>query len=100
MERNATIAGGLQAQLWIARAAGEAEALVFTRAGREVGRVALLAALPCSGIVQGDGLVLGETVELAARQRGSLAKQICMLYEALAKQLRAGRFRAEERERV
>ncbi len=100
VERNATIAGGLQAQLWIARAAGEAEALVFTRAGREVGRVALLAALPCSGIVQGDGLVLGETVELAARQRGSLAKQICMLYEALAKQLRAGRFAGEERERV
>ena len=100
VEREATIAGGLQAQLWIARAPEPAQALVFTRAGREVGRVALLAALPCSGVVHGDGLIIGEAVELEARHRGSLAKQICMLYEALAKQLRAGRFRAEERERV
>lgn len=100
VEREATIAGGLQAHLWIARATEPAQALVFTRAGREVGRVALLAALPCSGVVHGDGLIIGEAVELEARHRGSLAKQICMLYEALAKQLRAGRFPAEERERV
>lgn len=99
VERKATIAGGLQAQLWIAKTE-EAQTLVFTRAGREVGRIALLAALPCSGVVQGDGLIIGEAVELEGRQRGSLAKQICMLYEALAKQLRAGRFAAEERERV
>lgn len=100
VEREATIAGGLQAQLWIARAPDQAQALVFTRSGREVGRVGLLAALPCSGVVRGDGLIIGETVELEARQRSSLAKHICMLYEALAKQLRWGKFSAEERERV
>jgi hypothetical protein len=98
--RNATIAGGLQAQLWIARGSEEAPGLVFTRAGREVGRLALIAALPCSGVVQGEGLVIGEAVELEGRQRSSLAKQICMLYEQLAKQLRAGKFSADERERV
>lgn len=99
--REATIAGGLQAQLWIARAPEEAEALVFTRAGREVGRVALLAAMPCCGVVHGKGLTIGAGgVELDARQRGSLAKQICGLYEALVKQLRAGRLAAEERERA
>jgi len=99
VERKATIAGGLQAHLWISREVGP-QTLVFTRAGREVGRILLLNALPCSGVVEGDGLVIGEAVELEARQRGSLAKQICMLYEMLAKQLRAGRFSAEERERV
>lgn len=100
VERHATIAGGLQAQLWVARAPEEAPALVFTRAGREVGRLALIAALPCSGVVQGDGLVIGAAVELEGRQRASLGKQICMLYEQLAKQLRAGKFAADERERV
>lgn len=97
VERKVTIAGGLQAQLWIARGQEE-QALVFTRAGREVGRLQLIAALPCSGVVQGEGLIVGETVELEARQRSSLGKQICMLYEALAKQVKAGRFPAAERE--
>ena len=99
VERKVTIAGGLQAQLWIARAPEE-QALVFTRAGREVGRMQLIAALPCSGVVQGEGLIVGETVDLEARQRSSLGKQICMLYEALAKQVKAGRFPAAEREPV
>ena len=99
--REATIAGGLQAQLWIARAPEEAEALVFTRAGREVGRLAVLAALPCSGVVSGKGLTIGgEGVELDRRQRGSLAKQICALYETLAKTLRAGRLPLDQRERA
>jgi hypothetical protein len=101
VEREATIAGGLQAQLWIARAPAEAEALVFTRTGREVGRLAVLAALPCSGVVSGKGLTIGgEGVELDRRQRGSLAKQICALYETLAKTLRAGRLPLDQRERA
>lgn len=99
VERRATIAGGLQAQLWLARAPTEAEALVFTRVDREVGRLALLAALPCSGAVSGPGLVVGaDGVQLDGRQRDSLGKQICGLYEALARQLRAGRLPGEQRE--
>jgi len=99
VERRATVAGGLQAQLWLARAPAGAEALVFTRVDREVGRVALLAALPCSGVVSGQGLVIGaDGVVLDARQRDSLGKQICGLYEALARQLRSGRLPGEQRE--
>ena len=101
VERQVTVAGGLQGQLWLACAPGEAEALVFTRAGREVGRIALLAAMPCSGVVSGKGLTIGgEGVELDKRQRGSLAKQICGLYESLARQLLAGRIAVDQRERV
>ncbi len=57
--------------------------------------------MPCCGVVHGKGLTIGAGgVELDARQRGSLAKQICGLYEALVKQLRAGRLAAGERERA
>jgi hypothetical protein len=100
VEREVLLAGGLQAQLWLARAPDQAEALVFTRASREVGRLALLAALPCSGVVSGKGLTIGEGVELEKRQRVSLAKQICGLYEALARKLRAGQLAVDQREQA
>jgi hypothetical protein len=76
--------------------------LVFTRGRKVVGRLALLPGIPCAGVVSGDGLVLGEQgIRLDGRQRTSLAKQICVLYQALAKQVESGgRMNAIEREQA
>lgn len=103
IDRKATIAGGLQAHLWVRRRPSEADAIVFTRGGREVGRVQLLPGLACAGLVSGEGLVVrGSGVELDERQRTSLGKQVCLLLASLAGQVKAGggRMSREERERA
>ena len=102
VERRTLVTGGLQAHLWICRTPRDTDAVVFTRGDREVGRLGLIMALPCAGVVRGDGLIADEgAVQLDARQRGSLAKQICLLYEALARQVQtSGRMNADERERA
>lgn len=102
IDRKATVSGGLEAHLWISRTPGEGDALVFVRGKREVGRLALLAGVPCAGIVTGDGMTVRPGgVELDARQRASLARQVCVLVETLAGQVKSsGKMSASERERA
>ncbi|KIG16935.1 hypothetical protein DB30_03919 [Enhygromyxa salina] len=107
VERKAQVAGGLDCQLWIPRdfapLAPDAEPpqLVFARNGRELQRMALVHALPCAGVVNGDGLDSspGE-VQLDGRQSISLARQIVIMYVELAKQLETKRLSAKDRERA
>jgi hypothetical protein len=100
VDRKATLAGGLQAHLWIPRAPAQDDRVALARGGREIGRVAALAALPCAGIVSGEGLAFAPgTTRLEPRQQSSLAKQVCRLYETLAKQVRSGgRLSASDRD--
>jgi hypothetical protein len=102
VDRKATVAGGLEAHLWIPRTPSESDVLVFTRGRKVIGRLALIPGVPCAGVVYGDGLDVGEQgIELNGRQRPSLAKQICVLYQALAKQVESGgRLNANEREQA
>jgi hypothetical protein len=103
VDRKATVAGGLEAHLWIPQAPSESDVLVFTRGRKVVGQLGVIPGVGCAGVVSGDGLVVGEqgVVELDARQRSSLAKQICVLYEALAKQVESGgRLSANDREQA
>lgn len=100
VDRKATLAGGLQAHLWIPRRPAQDDRVALARGGREIGRVAALAALPCAGIVSGEGLTFAPgTALLEPRQQSSLAKQVCRLYETLAKQVRSGgRLSASDRD--
>ena len=103
IDRNATLAGGLQAHLWIPREPADTDALVFTRGDKIVGRMVVFDGVSCAGVIRGEGLVIdAEGVTLDERQRVSLAKQVCMLIEALARQLKTsgGRVKSEERERA
>ncbi|MCY0993369.1 hypothetical protein OV203_39900 [Nannocystis sp. ILAH1] len=102
VDRKAAIAGGLEAHLWIPRSPTNEDSVALARAGREVGRIQAIPALPCAGIVSGWGLnsESGAAV-LDARQLGSLGKQVCRLYETLAKQVKSGgRMNASERDRA
>ncbi|MBZ5710553.1 hypothetical protein [Nannocystis pusilla] len=97
VDRKATIAGGLQAHLWIPRTPTKDDTVALGHEGREIGRMMALAALPCAGIVSGEGLTSASVLD--ARQRSSLVKQVCRLYETLAKQVRSsGRMNASERD--
>ncbi|HRI50438.1 MAG TPA: hypothetical protein PLW65_09670, partial [Pseudomonadota bacterium] len=102
VERKTTVAGGLKAHLWIPREPTDADAAALTIDGRVVGNISVLAALPCAGVVSGDGLVVGDDgPRLDGRQRSSLARQACILYEVLARQVKSGgRLNAEDRERA
>lgn len=96
--RKAMIAGGLEAYLWIPRTPRREDSVALAVGGREVGRFTPV--LPCAGIVSGGSLA-GEAgaSRLEARQVSSLAKQVCRLYEALAKQVKTGgRLKASERD--
>jgi len=100
IDRNATLAGGLQAHLWIPRRPAATDELVFTRGNKVVGRLVVFDGVSCAGVVSGAGLVVdADGVTLDERQRVSLAKQVCMLIEALARQLKTsgGRVKSEER---
>jgi hypothetical protein len=95
----ATIAGGLQAHIWIPRTPSPGESVALTRQDRELGRAVPLPGLPCAGIVRGEGIRGGVgAAQLDQRQRNSLARQVCRLYESLAKQVSASSFPAHERE--
>ncbi|MDC0667839.1 hypothetical protein [Nannocystis radixulma] len=97
VDRKATIAGGLQAHLWIPRTPTKDDTVALAHEGREIGRMMALAALPCAGIVSGEGLTSASILD--ARQRSSLVKQVCRLYETLAKQVNSGgRMNASERD--
>lgn len=99
VDRKATIAGGLQVHLWIPRQPNAGDVAVrLAQAGREVGRVVAIAGVPCAGIATGAATVANGEVILEKRQRSSLAKQVCVLYEALAKQVQNGRLKRSERE--
>ncbi|MFY0531854.1 hypothetical protein [Nannocystis pusilla] len=102
VHRKATIAGGLEAHLWIPRSPTNEDSVALARGGREVGRIQAIPALPCAGIVSGWGLDSGAGAEvLDARQLGSLGKQVCRLYETLAKQVKSGgRMNASERDKA
>jgi hypothetical protein len=104
IDRKATLAGLLQAHLWIPRQPRPDDALVFTRSGRVVGRLVVFDGVSCAGEVKGEGLVIGRDGEVVLddRQRASLAKQVCMLIEALARQARgaSGQMHRDERERA
>lgn len=103
IDRKATIAGDLQARLWIPRSPSDDDVLIFTRGRREVGRLAVIAGLPCAGHVQGAGLQLDAAgPALDDHQRQSLARQVCALYESFSRQVErgTGRFRADDRERA
>ncbi len=100
IDRNATLAGGLQAHLWIPREPAATDALVFTRGNKVVGRLVVFDGVSCAGVIRGDGLVVDASgVTLDERQRVSLAKQVCMLIDSLARQLKTsgGRVKSEER---
>ena len=101
IDRKGAVAGGLEAELWIPRTPSEADVLVFVRGRKQVAKLGLIPGLPCAGVVSGEGIVLGPSgVMLDTKQRVSLVKQICGLYEALAKQVQSGgnRMSASERE--
>lgn len=103
IDRNATLAGGLQAHLWIPREPAATDALVFTRGNKVVGRLVVFDGVSCAGVIRGDGLVVDASgVTLDDRQRVSLAKQVCMLIDSLARQLKTsgGRVKGDERERA
>jgi hypothetical protein len=104
IDRKATIAGLLQAHLWIPREPDASDALVFTHDGRIVGRLVVFDGVSCAGVVHGEGLVIGRDGEvvLGDRQRASLAKQVCTLIETLARQARgaSGQMHRDERERA
>ncbi len=102
IDRKATVAGGLEARLWIPRQPSETDMIVFTRGRKQVGQLAVIPGIACAGVVAGDGLRVDNAgLQLDGKQRTSLAKQICVLYEALAKQVESGgRLDANERERA
>ncbi|MFZ6177913.1 hypothetical protein [Nannocystis pusilla] len=102
VDRKATIAGGLEAHLWIPRSPTNEDSVALARAGREVGRIRAIPGLPCAGIVTGWGSNGGSgAAVLDARQHGSLGKQVCRLYETLAKQVESGgRMNASERDKA
>ncbi|PRP92785.1 hypothetical protein ENSA5_46970 [Enhygromyxa salina] len=106
VDRKAQIAGGLECELWIPRdyspltPTRAAPQLIFARAGRQLQRVALLDTLPCAGIVHGANLVHGSNeLDLDARQRSSLHRQILILYIDLANKLRAAGMATTDHER-
>lgn len=100
IDRAATIAGGLQAKLWIPREPAATDALVFTRGNKVVGRMVVFEGVGCAGVVSGEGLVVtADGVKLDERQRVSLAKQVCSLVEALARQVKTGGGRVKSEER-
>ncbi|WAS99330.1 hypothetical protein [Nannocystis punicea] len=102
VDRKAMIAGGLEAHLWIPRTPTNDDTVALAREGREVGRIQAAPGLPCAGIVSGWGLN-GESgaMRLDARQHSSLGKQVCRLYETLAKQVKSGgRMNASERDKA
>ncbi|MBL9102829.1 MAG: hypothetical protein JNL82_17915 [Myxococcales bacterium] len=103
LDRKATLAGGLQAHLWLPRRPDDAAEVVFARMGREVGRVQPVPGVGCGGLVTGEGLVVGEYgVRLDERQLPSLQKQVCLLVEQAARAVKAGKLGLghDERERV
>jgi hypothetical protein len=86
--RKAMVAGGLECELWIPRAVSLLDSmpeLIFTRAGREVGRGRVCESLPSEGLIRGDALVVsGGELELDERQYASLERQLVIMYTELA----------------
>jgi hypothetical protein len=105
--RKAQAAGGLEVELWIPRAISPLDdpggqlKLVFARSGRQVGEGSITPALPCRGIVRGEGLSsLGGAVELDDRQSSGLERQALILYGELADKLASDRLRGPDHERA
>lgn len=98
VHRRATLAGNLTAHLWIPRDPHETPKIKVAAGGREAGWITPIADLPCAGIVTGLRGFPRQSIGLERRQRSSLAKQVCHLYQELAKLIAQDRLPARERE--